>query len=86
MHFKDDEISLKGATLVELADAIKYSWVDAEMVGTPSILNTTMAIDMDDIVVIDPLNFRSFPWNKKEGYATSSTRFWFPSMNVYSQR
>lgn len=33
---------------------IKYNWMDAEIVGTPSILSTKMTISTTDIMVRDP--------------------------------
>lgn len=44
-HFKVDELSQQGMTLVELTDISKYGWPIAEVVGTLSILNIELAID-----------------------------------------
>lgn len=52
--------SQKGVTLVETTDAIKYVWVDAEVVGTPSSLSTEAAIEVVGIVVGDPQDWSFF--------------------------
>lgn len=45
-HFKVDDFSYKEVTLVEMTDASKYGWVTREMVGTPSILNIELTVDV----------------------------------------
>lgn len=50
-HFKVDELSLKKDMFIELANAIRYYWVDAKIVGTPSILSIGASIDAANIVV-----------------------------------
>ena len=46
----------KRATLVKSSNTIKYHWVAAKVVGTPSILNTEKNIGATNIVVSNPLD------------------------------
>lgn len=53
-HFKVDELSRKGVTLVESTNMSKYNWVVVEVVGTPTISSIEMTIDTTNIMVGDP--------------------------------
>ena len=60
-HFKDNEFSLKWVIFVESVNVRKYSWMAAEVVWTPSNINSITAIDADDIMVKDSLDWLFLP-------------------------
>lgn len=53
-HFKADHLSQKGVKLVEPVDAVKYGWMDVEVVDTQFLLNTEVKLCVLGIVVGDP--------------------------------
>lgn len=53
-HTMIDHLAWKGLKLLESVDTIKYDWVEVKVVGTPSILNTEMKIEVVGISVGDP--------------------------------
>lgn len=53
-HSKIDHLTWKEFTLVDPTDAVKYSWVEAQVVGTLFILNTEATIEVADIMANDP--------------------------------
>lgn len=54
-HSKADHLDREGVTLVEPIDAMKCDWMNAKVVGTPSILSTREAIDVAGIMVENSL-------------------------------
>lgn len=60
-----------GITLVALADAITYGWVNAEVMGTQSFQSTETTINVAGIVVSDPLELFAFPVGKEKGICNS---------------
>lgn len=46
---------------MKLADAVKCGWVNAKIVGTPSVLNTKVTIDVVDITVNGPFVWLALP-------------------------
>lgn len=50
-HSKTDRLAKRGVTLVESADVAKYDWVDVEVVGTMSVMNTKAIIEATGIMV-----------------------------------
>lgn len=61
IHFKVDELSWRGVSLVELVDAVKYTWVDVKVVGTPFVMNIKATIGINDITVGEPLYWLVLP-------------------------
>lgn len=53
-HFKADHLSQRGVKLVEPVDAVKYDWMDVEVVDTQFLLNTEVKLCVLGIVVGDP--------------------------------
>lgn len=53
-HSKIDHLARKGVTLMELLDALKYGWVEVEVIGIMSTLNIKEAIEVTNIMVGDP--------------------------------
>lgn len=49
-----------------MANANRYHWVAAEVVETPSVLNTVKSIEKDDIMVGGPSDWLIFPVGKEE--------------------
>lgn len=43
--------------MVEHADAVKYKWMDAKVVGTPFVMNIETPIDAADIPFRDPMDW-----------------------------
>lgn len=61
----------KGLRLVEPANANRYPWVAFEVVGTPSVLNTTEVVAKTDITVGNPSDSLILPVGLRERICSS---------------
>lgn len=59
-HSKIDHLSQNGVTLEESTDATNYNWVEVEIVGTLSILNSHTIIEVVGVMVGDPQGWSAF--------------------------
>lgn len=72
-------------TLVGLDDAVRYGWVDPEVAGTTSILNTKVAIKVASLVVGDPREWSVFLMDQEKRIHSSFDDCTICSMSACSQ-
>lgn len=85
-HFKVDEMSYRGMTLVESPDEIKYDYMAGEVEGTSSIISTETTIDVADITVGDPLRWSVLLAVSEKRICSSFDECLVPFMSVSSPR